>query len=32
VEFNGYNYSSGIYFYRLETNDFIQINKMILLK
>ncbi|HEY5123869.1 MAG TPA: T9SS type A sorting domain-containing protein [Ignavibacteria bacterium] len=32
VEFDGYKYSSGIYFYRLETPAFVQTNKMILLK
>ncbi|HEY5124404.1 MAG TPA: T9SS type A sorting domain-containing protein [Ignavibacteria bacterium] len=32
VEFNGEKYSSGIYFYRLETPDFVQTNKIILLK
>ncbi len=32
VEFNGENLPSGVYFYKLETNDFIQTNKMILLK
>jgi len=32
VEFNGNKSASGIYFYRLETSDFIQTNKMILLK
>lgn len=32
VEFNGSNLSSGIYFYRLETSDFVMTKKMILLK
>ncbi|HCN37762.1 MAG TPA: hypothetical protein DIS94_08635, partial [Bacteroidetes bacterium] len=32
VEFNGSTMSSGIYFYRLETKDFIQTRKMVLVK
>lgn len=32
VKFNGKNYSSGIYFYRITAGDFSQTNKMILLK
>ena len=32
VEFNATQLSSGIYFYRLQANDFTQIKKMILLK
>jgi hypothetical protein len=32
VDFDGTNFPSGIYFYRLETSDFVQTNKMILLK
>ncbi|MDQ3022164.1 MAG: T9SS type A sorting domain-containing protein [Bacteroidota bacterium] len=32
VEFNGSNFSSGIYFYKLETENFIQTKRMILLK
>jgi hypothetical protein len=32
VTFDGSNLPSGIYFYRLETPDFVQTNKMILLK
>ncbi|MBX7046776.1 MAG: T9SS type A sorting domain-containing protein [Ignavibacteria bacterium] len=32
VTFNGANLSSGIYFYRLVTNDFIETKKMILVK
>ena len=32
VQFNGEKYSSGIYFYKLESDDFVQTNKMILLK
>lgn len=32
VEFSGGNLSSGVYFYKLEAGDFIEIRKMILLK
>ena len=32
IEFNGGNLSSGIYFYRLTTDNFTQIKKMILVK
>lgn len=32
IKFSGNNLSSGIYFYRLETNGFIQTHKMILMK
>jgi len=32
VDFNGNNLSSGVYFYRIKTNDFIENKKMILLK
>jgi len=32
VEWNATNFASGIYFYRLETGDFTQIKKMVLLK
>ena len=32
VEFNGHNLSSGVYFYRLEVNDFVQTKRMILIK
>lgn len=32
VKFDGTNYSSGIYFYRLEANNFSQSKKMILIK
>lgn len=32
VRFNGANLSSGMYFYRIESNDFIETKKMILIK
>jgi hypothetical protein len=32
VHFDGSNYSSGIYFYKIETPDFTQTKKMILVK
>ncbi|MBC8484939.1 MAG: T9SS type A sorting domain-containing protein [Bacteroidetes bacterium] len=32
VNFNGENLSSGVYFYRLEANDFVAIKKMVLTK
>ena len=32
VEFNGANYPSGIYYYKLEAGDFSEVRKMILLK
>jgi hypothetical protein len=32
IKFNGEQLSSGVYFYRLETTDFVQTKKMILLK
>ncbi len=32
VEFNGINFPSGIYFYKLQTGSFVQIRKMVLLK
>ncbi len=32
VEFEGSNFSSGIYFYKLETENFNEVRKMILIK
>ncbi len=32
VEFDGSNFSSGIYFYKLEAEDFIAVNRMVLIK
>jgi hypothetical protein len=32
IEWNGLNYTSGVYFYRISAGDFSQTNKMILLK
>jgi hypothetical protein len=32
IEWNASEYSSGIYFYRIITNDFIAVKKMVLLK
>lgn len=32
VDFNGENYSSGAYFYRMITNDFSEVKKMLLIK
>jgi len=32
VVFNGSNLSSGVYFYKLETTDFIQVKKLVLIK
>ncbi|NWF49681.1 MAG: T9SS type A sorting domain-containing protein, partial [Ignavibacteriaceae bacterium] len=32
VEFDGRDLSSGVYFYQLRSGDFIQTNKMILLR
>ena len=32
VKFNGGNFSSGVYFYRIEAGDFMQIKRMLLVK
>jgi hypothetical protein len=32
TEFKGINLASGVYFYRLETNDFVQTKRMVLIK
>jgi hypothetical protein len=32
IEFDGENFSSGVYFYRLKTNDFSDMKKMVLIK
>jgi hypothetical protein len=32
VHFNGENYPSGLYFYRLESGDFVSTKKMVLIK
>lgn len=32
VKWNAVNYASGIYFYKLETNNFVQVRKMVLMK
>ncbi|MEZ4689767.1 MAG: T9SS type A sorting domain-containing protein [Ignavibacteria bacterium] len=32
IDFNGNNYTSGVYYYRIEAGSFTQVNKMILLK
>jgi hypothetical protein len=32
VEFDGSNFASGVYFYRLETGDFVQTKRMVLIK
>ncbi|MFZ5948576.1 MAG: T9SS type A sorting domain-containing protein [Stygiobacter sp.] len=32
VKFDGSNFSSGVYFYKLQSGEFVQVNKMILMK
>jgi hypothetical protein len=32
VMFNAENYASGVYFYRLEAGDFVDVKKMVLVK
>ncbi len=32
VSFNGSNFASGIYFYRIQTGDFVQVRKMLMIK
>ena len=32
IEFDGSNFASGVYFYRLEAGDFIQTKRMVLVK
>jgi hypothetical protein len=32
VEFNATKFASGIYYYRMQTNDFIETKKLILIK
>ena len=32
VEFNGNNYASGVYFYRIQAGEFVQAKKMVLIK
>jgi hypothetical protein len=32
VNFNGSNFTNGMYYYRLQAGDFVQVNKMVLLK
>ncbi|MBN8570104.1 MAG: T9SS type A sorting domain-containing protein, partial [Ignavibacteria bacterium] len=32
TDFNGSNLSSGTYFYRIETNNFVETRKMVLIK
>jgi len=32
VQFNGSNLASGIYFYRMQAGDFVQIKKLVLMK
>jgi hypothetical protein len=32
IEFNGGNLASGVYFYKIETSDFVDVKKMLLVK
>ena len=32
VKFNGTNFASGVYFYRLEAGEFVQTKRMVLIK
>ena len=32
IEFNGSNFASGVYFYRIEAGDFVQTKRMVLIK
>jgi hypothetical protein len=32
VSFNGSNFASGVYFYRIQSGDFAQVKKMLLIK
>ena len=32
VEFNGTQFASGVYFYRIQSGDFTQVKKMVLIK
>ncbi len=32
ISFNGSNFASGVYFYRIQTGDFVQVKKMVLIK
>jgi len=32
ISFNGGNFASGVYFYRIQSDDFVQVKKMLLIK
>jgi hypothetical protein len=32
VTFNGSEFASGVYFYRIQTKDFVQVKRMVLIK